>query len=76
MLDVMDDGPSPYSNHVLVEETRAGSFRAAGVSNRNGAPSYLSSPQQSDLESALEVARTWAESQAVVTVFVRRLPAG
>ena len=48
--------PSPYTNHVLIEQTTVSTFRGTGASNKNGAPDYFAPPHMHDLSAMLKAA--------------------
>ena len=63
--------PSPYTNHVLVEQTAEATFRGSGASNKGGTPDYFAPPHKKDLDAMLEVAKAWADEQGIPLVHVR-----
>lgn len=63
--------PSPYTNHVLVEQTAENTFRANGVSNKSGHPDYFAPPHMRDLGAVLKVATAWADDQGIHFIHVR-----
>lgn len=63
--------PSPYTNHVLVEQTAAATFRGSGASNKDGALDYFAPPHKNDLADMLKVATAWADEQDIQLVHVK-----
>ena len=66
-------GEEPFTNtnYVVVEQTKAGAFRASGKASRGGALDYFAPPQMRDLAVMLRVAATWADEQGIHFVHVR-----
>ena len=64
------EAPSSYSNHVLVEQTPADSFRATGACNQDGLLEYFTPPQAKDLATILKLATTWADGHGIHFVHV------
>lgn len=64
--------PSGYSNHDLVEQTTAATFRATGASNKGDVPDYFAPPQASDLATLLKLAAVaWADEKGIPTIHVK-----
>ena len=61
----LGEEPSFYINHVCVEGTSSGLFRASGAYNRSGKLEYLSTPRTRDLSKIVEKAGLWADERKI-----------
>ena len=74
MVDVVrvtrEEISKPFSNHVVVEVTRAGPVRVSGASNLDGKIAYFAPPMFHNVRSALASATAWAGDHGINAVHI------
>lgn len=64
------EAPSVYSNHVIVEHTDGGTYRAFGTFDRGGSVTSFMPPHFGSLEKAIAQSCAWADEHDIKHVHV------